>query len=170
MRSVQSSAVTGLFAVAIVAIGCDGVRVAPDGVAREESIDMGSPANAGGWLFWPTSLRVYPLSRANPTADPPSLDVRLEFLDKDGGSTRAVGTVVIVLRCASAEPQEVRSVYPLVDRRENAAHHDPVTDTYRFTVVPRWTKVPPSGSAINVDAYLYGLDGARPAAQGRIVW
>ncbi|MBL9150475.1 MAG: hypothetical protein JNM94_17450 [Phycisphaerae bacterium] len=151
-------------------LGCATTRTSSSAIANEESIDRGSASNAGAWLFWPTTVRVHPLSRANPNAVPPSLDVRLEFSDADGSRTRAVGTVVIAIQCSSAVPQETRFTVPLRTRAENAALFDDVTDTYRITLTPEWTKPPASGSAVRIDVFYFGLDGAAPTATGSVTW
>jgi hypothetical protein len=151
-------------------LGCATTRGSSTTIANEESIDRGSASNAGAWLFWPTTLRVHPLTRANPNAVPPAVDVRLEFSAADGTRTRAVGTVVLVLHSSSAVPQESRFTVPLRTRAENAELFDDVTDTYRITLTPNWTTPPASGSTVRIDVYYFGLDGADPTATGSVTW
>ena len=59
---------------------------------------------------------------------------------------------------------------PLRTRAENAALFDDVTDTYRITLTPNWTTPPSAGSAVRIDVFYFGLDGADPTATGTVTW
>ncbi|MBL8885912.1 MAG: hypothetical protein JNK16_04560 [Phycisphaerales bacterium] len=146
--------------------------------------------NSGGWPFVPTSMRIYPLTHiergspppappANPTgpspADnvqpqdvtPPPAQVRLiahlEFRDAWGDTTKAVGSLTILLygpnsnanaaRGSNALPrdgdnpdafapetQQRRYDIDLTDLKRNAELYDPATRTYRIPLsgLPDW--------------------------------
>lgn len=95
------------------------------------------------WLFWPTRVRVHPLSRAIRAATDRSLilEVRLEFLDRFGHNSKGVGQVRLELYHSgpgrgNARPEaRMRLGVWTIDissAEQNLLHYDDVTRTYLF--------------------------------------
>ena len=151
-------------------VGCDTTDRTSAAIEIAEGIAPGRADRAGDWLFWPAAIRVHPLTRVQRSVAPPSIEVRLEFLDDTGEDTRAVGTVVIALECADAEPRELRRKFAIDLLSGNQKHFDPVTMTYRFVIVPDWSRPPADGASITIRSYLFGANGAVPQATERVAW
>lgn len=91
-----------------------------------------------GWPFWPEALRIHPLTRL--TVDAKSglfiIEVRLEFLDPEGHTTKGVGQVRIDLAAgesgADSSPPIGTQNWDLRDRSVNRRFYDDVTRTYLF--------------------------------------
>ncbi|MFO0827532.1 MAG: hypothetical protein U0572_05220 [Phycisphaerales bacterium] len=159
------------FATACVAlIGCANTPTSPARIASDEQIVAGSPDQTGAWLFWPTSLRVHPLTRIDRSTTPPSVDLRVEFQDALGQSTRVVGTVVVELESTSGEPSQQRWRFDVNSLEAHARFFESVTETYRFRIAPEWTRTPAAGSAVRVNIYLFGANGATPTATQQLNW
>lgn len=90
----------------------------------------------GQWPFWPTSLRVHPLTRlaVDTRTGQAIIEVRLEFLDPDQHTTKGVGQVRIDLAtsntAADSSPPIATWTWDLRDRSVNSALYDEVTRTY----------------------------------------
>ncbi len=89
------------------------------------------------WPFSPESIRVHPLSRIK-YGDDGSLQVqgRIEFLDRDGFSTRGVGTLKIILAGSSSGGSHAESSWEsdLNDLETNGQYYDEVTRTYLYSL------------------------------------
>jgi hypothetical protein len=93
------------------------------------------------WPFWPAKMRIHPLTRVAMDGNSHQLviEARLEFLDADGHTTRAVGQVLFQLM---ADPDELddappRRAWPEQDLRDlkvNRTRFDDVTSTYLFPI------------------------------------
>jgi hypothetical protein len=90
------------------------------------------------WPFWPIRMRLHPLSMItdDPETGRPIVEARIELVDEFGHTTKGVGQVRFELY--DVDPREA-AVPPLeewnVDIRAaepNAAHYDPITQTYLF--------------------------------------
>ena len=104
------------------------------------------------WPYVPATMRVHPLSRVVPSAEPgtpPHAEVCVQCLDLDGDATRGVGELSVQV---GAEGERVRR--NLGDAAVNRASWDPVTRTYRLQL-----PVPPgfqcgAGASLPVQACL----------------
>jgi len=87
------------------------------------------------WPFAPESIRVHPLSRIKYGADG-TLQVqgRIEFLDRDGCSTRGIGMLKIILAGSSNGGSHTESSWEsdLNDLETNSQYYDEVTRTYLY--------------------------------------
>lgn len=89
------------------------------------------------WPFWPAAMRIHPLSRlvTSPGETPQTvIEARVEFLDREGHTTKGYGTVDIDLLDAG-QPGASSRVHWGLDLRTlevNAHHFDDVTRTYLF--------------------------------------
>ncbi len=95
-------------------------------------------AQTDDWPFWPEALRIHPLTRL--AVDAKSglsiIEVRLEFLDPEGHTTKGVGQVRIDLVAGGSgtdsSPPIVAWNWDLRDRSVNRRFYDDVTRTYLF--------------------------------------
>jgi hypothetical protein len=167
-----------LGSLAALAVSLGGCAFTPGEVSRvadDEKIELGAEEGRGAWLFWPTSIRILPLTRlargdatnASPAA---TIEVRVEALDTTGEPTRAVGTFIIAVECPNAEPSTQRFKIELASLKAHSERFDQVTDTYRFDVTPQWTTPPERGTKVNLKVILYGADGATPTATAAVTW
>ncbi len=93
-------------------------------------------AQTDDWPFWPEALRIHPLTRL--AVDAKSglsiIEVRLEFLDPEGHTTKGVGQVRIDLAAggsgADSSPPIATWNWDLRDRSVNRTRNDDVTRTY----------------------------------------
>ncbi len=88
------------------------------------------------WPFWPTQMRIHPLTRltTHPDTGEPALEVRLEFKDQYDYPTKIVGQVRIELTRANRRTAGEEMVWN-IDLREMATNNntfDEVTQTYLF--------------------------------------
>lgn len=144
----------------------------------------GNSVNVGGWPFVPTSMRIYPLTHiergiaapappANPSGPSPAdnvqpmdtvaaqkksevrLIVHIDCRDSWGDSTKAIGSLTILLYGPGGSPnaapdpgsvvdkgatQQRRYDVDLTDLKRNAELYDPATRTYRIPLagLPEW--------------------------------
>ena len=95
-------------------------------------------AQTSDWPFWPEALRIHPLTRL--AVDAKSglsiIEVRLEFLDPEGHTTKGVGQVRIDLAAggsgADSSPPIATWNWDLRDQSVNRTLYDDVTRTYLF--------------------------------------
>lgn len=122
------------------AAGCTPEPVA----APDATVADTPPLTADEWPYWPDAVRVHPLSRLvlDDAGKLVMIEGRIEFLDPEGDTTKAVGRLRIDLHDAEGE----RGLGPLltwtVDLREpkiNRERYDKVTRTYlcRLEIEPR---------------------------------
>jgi len=125
---------------------------------------------ASEWPYWPVSMRVHPLTRL--TSDPHSgqalVECRLEFMDSDGQTSRAVGQLTLQLYPDSATPTGSGAMetwnQDLRDRLANRQQYDDVTRTYLFRL--QLTQPPPAGCEVR--AFFLSSDGQRLSATMRL--
>jgi hypothetical protein len=184
LRSVWSRLLLAAVLPSLSLAGCTGRSHEAIRIANEESIELGSPEARGAWPHWPTSIRILPLTKVArspagggaataPAADDAAavpIEIRVEALDDAGISTRAVGTFVVTVVAAGAEPSSQRWKFDCATAAAHSARYDSVTDTYRFTVTPAWTTPPALGATIELSVVLYGADGAMPSASATLRW
>ncbi|MHC4947152.1 MAG: hypothetical protein ACYTG1_02665 [Planctomycetota bacterium] len=122
-----------LAALATLPAGC------LDAVPRDLGLQDPEPPPAGAtWPYWPTHLRIHPLTRLAPAPDSTSLviEARVEFFDADDHTTRGVGRVRFALHEAGRSPElslPIASwIHDLRDAAVNERHFDDVTRTYLF--------------------------------------
>ncbi len=93
-------------------------------------------AQTSDWPFWPERLRIHPLTRlAVDTGSGLSIiEVRLEFLDPEGHTTKGVGQVRIDLAGGGSNDDSSPPIatwnWDLRDRSVNRTRYDDVTRTY----------------------------------------
>jgi hypothetical protein len=88
-------------------------------------------------MFGPVELRVHPLTRVttdNAADGKPLVEIRLEFKDQMGDTTKGVGALAFTLRQAGALTSTVLDRWEerIDTPRENKAHWDAITRTYLF--------------------------------------
>lgn len=87
------------------------------------------------WPFWPTSMRIHPLTRVLNVDDRYIIEARVEFSDEYGSTTRCVGQLRLLL-VETANDREGQIIEEWNnDLREvtaNALHFDDITRTYLF--------------------------------------
>ncbi len=166
----------GVSWVAVSLGGCGFQQGEISRLADDEQIELGSSENRGAWPFWPTAIRILPLTRLARTdgaADPetaPTVEIRVEAMDATGEPTRAVGIFVVSVEADDAVPTTQRWKIDVRTAETHSQRFDTVTDTYRFDLTPTWTTPPVRGSKVNLKVVLYGTDGSTPAASATITW
>jgi hypothetical protein len=121
--------------------GCKSEQPAEDGRLPAEWVDreFSGADEPPPWPFWPTSMRIHPLTRVTTEAhsDKLVIETRIEFSDADGQTTKAVGQVRFELYAdASAAGGPIRA-WPEQDLRDldiNRLRYDDVTRTYLFPI------------------------------------
>lgn len=102
-------------------------------------------------------MRIHPITRMAPStsATPGRVQVRVEFTDEDGFTTRAMGRLTATIEVPGRTPQ-VASV-ALSDRTANRASWDAATRTYLISVDPE-TPIA-RGTAVTVRVQWDRIDG-----------
>jgi hypothetical protein len=102
-------------------------------------------------------MRIHPITRIAPTTSVAAgqAQVRVEFTDEDGFTTRAMGRLTATLEVAGRPPQSVSA--DLGDRAANRAAWDAATRTYLLSVVPG--PPIPRGTAVTVRVQWDRMDG-----------
>lgn len=131
-----------------------------------------SPLGAGSiaWPFRPTSVSIHPLTRADSDGADRSVLAMVEFLDQDGDPVKAIGRLVIEVRCTAADPTEASFDFDLFDQTTNRRLFDPVTQTYRLRLERPWTTPPSPGSTVVIAAMLEVSPDERIAGEVRVPW
>lgn len=82
------------------------------------------------WPFRPAEMRIHPLTRlaTDDEGEAAFLEVRIEFRDADGHTTRGLGELIVDLRAADGSTNAWR--VDLTDRSVNAERFDDVSRTY----------------------------------------
>ncbi|MGI9014990.1 MAG: hypothetical protein ACR2GY_12175 [Phycisphaerales bacterium] len=106
--------------------------------ANETSIAAGGSVLAAQWPFWPTGMRIHPLTMrwSDRATGAPYIEARLEFLDAFGHTAKTVCQVRFELfesspSSADAEAFRTWSI-DIRDPGQNALHYDAITRTYLF--------------------------------------
>lgn len=88
------------------------------------------------WAYGPGTMRIHPITRIAPrtSASAGKVQVRVEFTDEDGFTTRAMGRLAATLE-APGHPTQSVSVN-LGDRAANRSSWDAATRTYLLTIIP----------------------------------
>jgi hypothetical protein len=119
-----------LVTFALASTGCD--------LFKGTRAGTGAGSDGEAWNIQPVAIRVYPTPRFVTEGDRLLLDLRIEFTDAAGDTTKGVGHFVIELYAAgrSDEPAVGRTLYrwdvALLTLAENKKHYDPITRTYHF--------------------------------------
>jgi hypothetical protein len=116
-----------------IGTGCESgaqrtIRIGPDG------------ASEFGWPYWPTELRVHPLTRLVQEANGATvLEARVELLDAEGHTTKGIGLLILEVRTDEEGTVEERWERDLSDPTLNRLHYDEVTRTYllRLAIDPK---------------------------------
>ncbi len=157
---------------ALSALGIMGCETGPSPVTKPTGRPtVGSPSSlvgeeveAGQWPFWPTSLRIHPLTRlvVDTQTRQPIIEVRLEFLDPDQHTTKGFGQVRIDLATsgttAESSPPLATWSWDLRDSSVNRTLYDDVTRTYLLRLKVQ-SLVP--GSKLQLRAYYLCATGQR---------
>lgn len=125
---------------------------------------------AATWPYWPVSMRVHPLTRL--TSDAHSgqgiIECRLEFMDRDGQTSRAVGQLTVQLYPDGNTPTGSGAMetwnQDLRDQLANRQQYDDVTRTYLLRL--QLTQPPPAGCELR--AFFLSSDGQRLTATMRL--
>ncbi len=109
------------------------------------------------WAYGPGTMRVHPITRIAPAASASAghVQVRVEFTDEDGFTTRAMGRLTVTLEVPDRPLQSLTA--NLSDRAANRAAWDAATRTYLMTIVPAAPIAP--GTAVNVRVQWDRVDG-----------
>ena len=102
-------------------------------------------------------MRIHPITRIAPatSASAGQVQVRVEFTDEDGFTTRAMGRLTATLDVPGRPPQTVTA--SLGDRAANRSAWDAATRTYLLTVVPETSIA--AGTAVTVRIQWDRVDG-----------
>jgi hypothetical protein len=152
-----------LAAVSLLPAGCD----ATDALSAQGASSPGDPGvvDSVRWPFWPTSMRVHPLSRVVTDRDRGRtvIEARIELVDGGGDTAKGYGQVRIDLQDASEAGSEVLVSWnsDLRDLALNEQHFDEVTRTYLFRLETE--DALPSRPRLHV--YFLSGDGARLEAE-----
>lgn len=133
----------------------------------DEAIEATTPTDEP-WPFRPTRLRVHPLTRAimDDQTNEPIIEVRIEFIDPQGHTTKGHGQIRIDLLAEKGtrnadEPIAIWS-RDLRDLKINFEHYDVVTQTYLFRLRIEGNQLP---SNPRINAYYLAADGLRLEAK-----
>ena len=109
------------------------------------------------WAYGPGTMRIHPITRIAPQSSATSgqVQVRVEFTDEDGFTTRAMGRLSATLEVPGRPPQSVSA--NLSDRAGNRMRWEAATRTYLLTIEPS----PPleRGTAVTVRVLWDRVDG-----------
>lgn len=94
------------------------------------------------WPYRPASMRIHPLTRraVDPSTGDDCIEARIEFLDRDGDTTKCFGKLAVNMRVQRGTEVDTLGVtVDFTDLRENATRFDEVTRTYlvRLRIVPQ---------------------------------
>ena len=123
------------------------------------------------WPFWPVRMRVHPLTRISRDAEGPVIDLRLEFFDESGDTTRCCGEAIIELAELPLDPASTASTISMqwnLDLRNlelNGTHFDDITRTYLIRLRPGDSEIP---ARSEVRVKLNGSNGAVLRASQRL--
>jgi hypothetical protein len=125
-----------LLASALALVGCN----APEPIEPDPAAPLAATPEASivEWPYWPTAIRVHPLTRLAPRDEDPEqllIEARIELTDVDGHSSRGCGQLQIrMFNLDAANPEEDVAHWKLDlrDRAFNSERFDPVTETYLF--------------------------------------
>jgi hypothetical protein len=130
-----------------------------------------SAAQPASWPFWPKSMRLHPLTRLalDPETGEQVIECRIEFLDPDGQTSRAVGQLTLQLYPDAGTPTADNLALQtwnqdLRDLALNRRQYDVVTRTYLFRL--QITQPLPVGADLR--AFFLSLDGQRMLAEMRV--
>lgn len=111
----------------------------PTGVGSKAPSTGGVIGSDSAWPFWPTHMRIHPLTRLTRDADDHIvLEAHIEFTDRDNSTSKAVGTLTLVLRDAPGRPDDESAPagspfnQNLNDLALNRRQYDEVMRTYLF--------------------------------------
>lgn len=125
---VQAKCLILLGLAAVLTLGCETADRTDQQRARD------SIAHTDLWPFWPTTMRIHPLTRVarDDETGHPVVEVRVEFADPQGIASRASGTLTIELFDQTARGAAAINVWNrnLTDPVTNTRHFDDVTRTY----------------------------------------
>jgi hypothetical protein len=113
------------------------------------------------WPFWPTHMRIHPLTRITADEDTGQavIEAHIEFLDGQNVTTKAVGILTLDLEDANAKPEEPPVELWNQDLRDlavNQRQFDVVTRTYLFRLQLDDPSLPPQPE---LHAYFLSVDG-----------
>lgn len=102
-------------------------------------------------------MRIHPITRIAPpsSAAAGTVQVRVEFTDEDGFTTRAMGRLIATLEVPGRPPQSVSA--NLSDRSANRTAWEAATRTYQLSIPP--TQPIPAGTVATVRVQWDRLDG-----------
>lgn len=164
------------FAIAIVAIaGCEprsGPTSSPvmSGTAGGGTPDTQGDVERPEWPYWPVAMRLHPLTRL--TTDPQTgqtiIECRIEFVDGDAQTSKAVGQLTLQVYPDSVTPTGSGALetwnQDLRDAAINRRQYDDVTRTYLF----RLQATQPLPAGCEVRAFFLSADGRRMNAAMRL--
>ena len=156
---------------AVSAVGVMGCEAGPGPVARPVDGQILGPTprlvaeeDTGAWPFWPTSLRIHPLTRLaiDTQTRQTIIEVRLEFLDPQQHTTKGVGQVRIDLattgNAAASSPPLATWSWDLRDPSVNRTLYDDVTRTYLLRLRVQSLEL---GPQLQLRAYYLSATGQR---------
>jgi len=122
-----------------------------------------------GWPYWPTSMSIHPLTRLVTHADSGRtlIEARIEFLDRDGHTTRACGQLRLDVHDFSGDFLSGSIASWEMDLRDpvtNRRRYDDVTRTYLFLLEPKVGQLPEKPE---LRAYFLSADG-RPLNEDKL--
>ncbi|MBX3373278.1 MAG: hypothetical protein KF817_05535 [Phycisphaeraceae bacterium] len=113
---------------------------------RDEATGTPALITDAAWLYWPRVMRIHPLSRMLIVhGETRQLEIRVEFRDGDGHTSRAMGVMTLSLFDDDAGPQAGSLAQWRVDLRdgdENALRFDEVLRTYLVRLEPGALRFP----------------------------
>ena len=125
----------------------------------------------GGWPWRPTAVSVHELTRiSRPDEDGRrSVEVRVEFLDRDLHPTKAYGRLIVSINRPGEEEPPWTIEVDLECPDESRERYESVTGTYLLRVQPKLPGLVP-GRRIQVRVRYEGVDGARFSDVRELSW
>lgn len=135
------SSIIFVLALDLALSGCKSDQEAEDGRLPAEWADheLSAVEEPPGWPFWPVKMRIHPLTRVTTDANSNQMviETRLEFIDAEGQTTKAIGQVRFELYADASATGGPARAWPEQDLRDldvNRLRYDDVTRTYLFPI------------------------------------
>ena len=122
--------------ISLALSGCESSKQPPEiGAAEGSAGPFQLSERSTVWPFWPTTMRIHPLTRIVNADEGIILEARIEFSDAHGSTTRSVGQLRLLITDTAANQETILVEEWNNDLRDidtNVLHFDDITRTYLF--------------------------------------